>query len=325
VTTTYTILMPVYNDWGAVKKLVVSLDAELRAAGHVACLLLVNDGSLQRHTPESLGLTEARCLSSAAIIHLATNLGHQRAIAVALAHIGDQASIDDVVVMDSDGEDDPADAVRLVSTARSQGSPAVVFAERTRRSEGVRFRIAYVAYTMVFRALTGKTVRFGNFSFVPAEFVPRLAYMPELWNHYAAAVIKSRVPRLAVPTRRAVRLDGATSMNFVTLVLHGLSAVSVFSDIVGVRLLCASLTLASACMAAIAAIVAIRFLTSWAIPGWTTTAAGIAMVLFANALLFATSFVFFILSSRSANAFIPARDYRTFIRDISVSDRRRVL
>ena len=315
---TYTILMPVYNDWPAVMKLLCMLDGELKLIGHRPDVLLVNDGSTRPCPQSVLSDQSLSGFGSATVLSLATNLGHQRAIAIGLAHLAASETQGDVLVMDSDGEDSPSDVPRLIAAAAALDQPSLVLAHRAKRSETLAFRGFYTLYTWLFRLLTGNGIRFGNFSLIPAEYVPRLARMPELWNHYAAALIKSRLPRLSVPTVRAARLCGASKMNFVALVLHGLSAISVFNDVVLVRLLCVSLCFALACCVLIIGIVMIRFLTDWAIPGWATMAVGMATLLFSNALLLAASFVFYALSNRMMNCFVPARDYETFVEDVVV-------
>ena len=75
---------------------------------------------------------------------------------------------------------------------------------------------------------------------IPRERLSCLVASSELWNHYAAAAFASRQPYATIPTRRATRLDGRSKMNFVNLVIHGLSAISVYSDAIGVRLLIAT-------------------------------------------------------------------------------------
>lgn len=312
----YTILMPVYNDWKAAALLLHQLNHTLLVAGHRPHVLLVNDGSTRGRRLSVDDLRGLDAFESATILSLGTNLGHQRAIAIGIAHLASGKPAGDLVVMDSDGEDSPADVQRLVGAADEFSEPTLVLALRAQRSENLLFRLFYILYTALFRGLTGNRIRFGNFSFVPAEFIPRLARMPELWNHYAAALIKSRLPRASIPTARATRLDGKSTMNFVGLVLHGLSAISVFSDVVGVRLLCVSLGFAGMCLFLIVGILFVRFFTALAIPGWATTAVGIATLLFTNALLLSVSFVFFTLSSRTVNSFVPARDYQTFVEDI---------
>jgi hypothetical protein len=314
--TDYAIVMPAYNDWESVGQLLQLLDRELSSAGHRARLVVVNDGSTQILTSSQLGLGTLPSFTAATLLNLVTNLGHQRAIAVGLAHLASDGGMLDVVVMDSDGQDAPADVPRLVRAARASDVPALVFASRTHRSEPLAFRIAYAVYTLLFRMLTGNSVRFGNFSMIPAEFVQRLGSMPELWNHYAAAAIKSRLPRRSIDSRREVRLGGTSKMNAIALVSHGLSAISVFSDVVGVRLLFLLLGVAVTWLATIAGILSIRALTAGVIPSWATASVGIPTLLFTNALLLVVTFLLCVLSNRSVNLFVPARDYKTFVRDI---------
>ena len=64
---------------------------------------------------------------------LATNVGHQRAIAIALAYLHDRVAPGAVLVMDGDGEDAPEDVPRLVARLRGQETPKIVFAERRKR------------------------------------------------------------------------------------------------------------------------------------------------------------------------------------------------
>jgi polyisoprenyl-phosphate glycosyltransferase len=94
-----------------------------------------------------------------------------------------------------------------------------------------------------------------------------LVVVSELWNHYAAAALKARLPYVTVPTHRAGRLSGRSRMNFIGLVTHGLGALSVESETIGVRMLVVSLVLMSCLVSALLATVAIRLGTGLAIPG----------------------------------------------------------
>src|SRR2546425_1137496 len=95
-----------------------------------------------------------------------------------------------------------------------------------------------------------------------------------MWNHYAAAVSKSRHALALVPTQRAQRLDGKSKMNYSNLVIHGLSAMSVHGDTIRVRLLVATSLLIGLTLAGLVCIAAVRLVTDSAIPGWATFAAG---------------------------------------------------
>lgn len=105
-------------------------------------------------------------------------------------------------------------------------------------------------------------------------------------------------------------------MNFVSLVTHGLSAISVFGDIVGVRMLLASAAASVLLVLAIAAVLGIRLFTHQAIPGWATYASGTLGILFMQFIAIAISFTFFILSNRMNLGFLPMRDYSFFLAEI---------
>jgi hypothetical protein len=66
-------------------------------------------------------------------------------------------------------------------------------------------------------------------------------------------------------------------MNFVSLIVHGLGAMSVFSDIVFTRILFASLISLVAVAPGLCSIVGIRLFTDLAVPGWATNIFGISM------------------------------------------------
>jgi polyisoprenyl-phosphate glycosyltransferase len=306
------VLMPIYNDWSAVGLLLVALDRVLDEAGLAADILLVDDGSIVQ-PPERWPAEQWRALGRVDVLSLRRNVGHQRAIAIALAFVDQHLRPAALVVMDGDGEDAPEDVPRLVACLHDHQSQKVVFAERTRRSESLLFRVFYAVYRCTHRLLTGIPVRVGNFSVIPACHLRRLVIVSELWNHYAAAVFKARLPRASVPTVRASRLAGDSRMNFVALVTHGLSALSVHSELIGVRLLVLTAVLASVMVAALLIVVGIRFGTSLAIPGWTSTVAGLLLILILQALAFAAFFAFLVLHARSQPTFVPLRDYRYFV------------
>jgi len=219
------ILMPVYNDWDSASALLVALDDALARAGRSADILLVDDGSTTpafEQRPD--GTTSA--LGQVSILRLRRNCGHQRAIATGLAWL-EARRPEAVVVMDADGQDDPADVPRLLDRFEQEGGEKMVFAQRTKRSEGLLFRTCYQLYQLLHRVLVGTTARTGNFSVLPGSALPVLAGMRETCIHYAAAARKSGLPCALVPTPRASRLAGESRMNFPALVQHGVRAIIV--------------------------------------------------------------------------------------------------
>jgi hypothetical protein len=102
-------------------------------------------------------------------------------------------------------------------------------------------------------------------------------------------------------------------MNFVSLIGHGLSAISVFGDVVGVRLLIGSIAGSLVAGVGILIVIAVRLFSQNAIPGWATyTAAALAIILI-QLIAISASFTFFVLSSRTNLGFIPRRDYSIFV------------
>jgi len=306
------VLIPVFNDWDSLVKLLPRLDSVMAARGLEADVLVVDDGSTAP-PDEIVGPVSFVALARVDVLRLRRNLGHQRAIAVGLAYVEDCLHSDVVVIMDGDGEDDPADVPRLLARLEGEANRKIVFAERSRRSESIKFRVFYALYKLLHFALTGKGVRVGNFSAIPRRRLSSLVVVAELWNHYAAAVFRSRQPHCMIPTRRSERLCGRSTMNFVSLVAHGLSAISVYSDVVGVRLLVMSVLLAFVTLGGIFAAVIVRLATNWAIPGWASYTVGLLLILFVQAIMAAFVFSFAILGSRHGSTFLPRRDYSFFI------------
>lgn len=307
-----TILTPVFNDWEALNSLIPALDVSLSGVGRRASILVVDDGS--QHGPD---MTEAplplEAITAIEVLHLRTNLGHQRAIAIGLAHLEALGAPDAVVVMDGDGEDRPEDVGRLIQALEADGALRVVFAERRRRSEGALFAFLYWLYRLVHLVLTGERVRVGNFSVIPRYLLRRLVAVSDLWNHYAAAVFHARIPYTTVPTTRGTRYAGRSQMNPVSLVTHGLAAMSVFGDRIAVRMLIVTCALTALVVAWATTFIAWHLATGEALPDWTVYGvAGLALLVFLG---FATTlaFVFIILAGRNSSGFLPFREFAHYV------------
>lgn len=305
------ICIPVYNDWESAGLLLDQLDTVAAGMGVPVSVLMVDDGSSEP-PPDALRRQPAH-LRSIEVLRLRRNVGHQRAIALGLTFIHELRPCTAVVVMDADGEDAPRDIPALFDRCRREGFRAIVFAARAKRSESPGFRLGYQVYKLLHRILTGRSVEVGNFSVVPWSALQRLVGISEIWNHYAAAVYNARLPVAQVPIPRARRLAGESRMNFVALVTHGLSAISVYSESVGVRMLVATSVVMGLALVALAATIGIRLWTSLAISGWATTAAGLLGVLLVNLFLVLTLAVVFVLQSRDRYSFLPLRDYQHYI------------
>ena len=299
-----TILIPAFNDWEALRLLLPSLDRALVRAGRRASVLIVDDASTDPWPPNYPGC-RFDAIDALEILHLRCNLGHQRAIALGLYHVHEFTTAQAVLVMDGDGEDRPEDLPALLAEYENRGRREVIFAARTRRMESLAFQFFYRAYQVVHRALTGVEVRVGNFSVIPRMALSRLMASADLWNHYSASVYRARLPKTLLPLPRGRRLSGRSKMNFVSLLMHGLSAICVHSEQVSARLVTAS---AFFCLLAA--------FTPWAgkiIPGWTGYATGWVIGLALQSLTFAMLFALLIAGRRSSPGFLVQRDAPYYI------------
>jgi len=308
------ILIPTFNDWESAGLLLRSIDEVAGRRSLDARVLFLDDGStdvLPAKFASSCG-----ALGDVSILHLRRNLGHQRAIATGLVYVYQNVPCEAVVVMDGDGEDRPEDIPALMDELTKHNSLSIVFAQRAKRLEHWSFRALYQIYRQVHLLLTGDHVRVGNFSAVPFASLAQIVVIPEIWNHYAAAVIRSRLQFRSIPISRGARLAGKSKMNFVGLLLHGLSAFFVYGEIVGARLLVAiaiALVLESAL---VAAGIAFSLTTQFSIVALVLYLALAVGLLLLQAIPVALILVFTVIGSRVNVGFLPIRDCPYFVRDV---------
>jgi len=306
------IVTPVLDDWPSFTTLVKHLGDVFAGTGTSLCILALDDGS--RSIPEagSLLLSDDATIIEVSVLRLAVNVGHQRAIAAGLARAARRDDIDGVIVMDSDGEDRPKDALVLLAAAEGQ-IESVVFAKRASRSESILFRMGYVGYKLLFRLLTGRTINFGNFSFLPIGAVRRLVFMPELWNNLPAAVVRSRIRFTAIPVDRGTRYAGESKMNIPALIVHGMSAMSVYTDMIFVRVLMAAAAVAGISVTGMFVVVLIRLFTHFYVLGWASTVFGDLVIVLMQTLVMVVATSLLVLGSRSQRPIIPAVDSPMFV------------
>src|SRR6185369_13381145 len=309
------VIVPVYNDWESVCRLLVELDA-VGDANALRCRVLLVDDSSTLSPPRTWPELGHSTLDWVKVVRLACNLGHQRAIAVGLVVAREEAgSSSAIVVMDSDGEDLPADIPRLLAASTAhEGS--IVCARRARRSERLTFRVLYRVYKFLFGSLTGVQIDFGNFCLIPRPALRAVISQAGIWNHLAATLTRSRVPLVKIDTARGARYAGQSKMNFVSLVVHGLTAVAVYADVALVRIVLLAMGLAGLALTGIVVTVGMRFATPWHIPGWASSVAGILSILLCQAVLIPAIGVFIVLSLRTARMVVPLVDAKDFVESI---------
>ncbi|MGY2051618.1 glycosyltransferase family 2 protein [Methylobacterium sp. JK268] len=307
------IVVPIYNDWTAFERLARAIDAVCAEAGITAEIVVVDDGSWQSGEETLRALAGELRQVGLHPVSLVTNLGHQRAIAIGLTLASERAAAyRAVIVMDGDGEDRP-EHIPLLLRESAAHPDAIVCVRRGRRSEGTRFALGYAAFKALFALATGRTIDFGHYCVIPPRALPRLAHSPTLWSHFAATLLRCGLPLRRVRLDRGVRYAGRSSMNLTALIRHGLAAIAVFEDVCLVRLLIALGLFCAVVAAALLGVVAIRFGTDLAVPGWATSAAGLLLVVLLQAALLAITSAAQHLNRRSLAEVVPAREAARFL------------
>ena len=218
------ILVPVYNDWQSVYKLLNEIDNLQLEKNFEISILIVNDAS-NHDRPEEEKVFEN--IQSIKILNMKKNQGHARCIATGLKYIFEKEDFDYVIPMDGDGEDRPEEIKDfLEQTKKSNNQPIV--GERIKRSENMIFKLCYQFHKMITFTFTGKSIKFGNFTCLPKSTVEKLVNEKATWNSFSGSLKKIEDKLFSIPSIRGTRYFGPSKMSFYNLIKHSLSIISVF-------------------------------------------------------------------------------------------------
>ncbi len=219
-------------------------------------------------------IDDLRAFDDVRVVTPPFNLGHQRALVCGLRTIlTDLEDSDLVVTMDADGEDRPDDLPRLLAPLIESPSQRkrLCVARRTERQESASFRVMYFFFRMMFRVLTGVTVRSGNYAAYRGWLARRMLLHPYFDLCYSSTLVSLDMPVTPVPCPRGERYAGRSRMNLLRLFMHGVRMLMPFTDRIAVRALASFSAIFGLGLMLAIAVVATKVFTSAAIPGWTTT------------------------------------------------------
>lgn len=201
--------------------------------------------------------------------------------------------------MDADGEDRPEDLPLLIAPLREEPDKrrTLCVARRTKRRESFRFKSMYFFFRLLFRSLTGVTVRSGNYAAYRGWLARRMLRHPYFDLCYSSSLISLDIPVTSVPCPRGERYAGRSRMNLFSLSMHGLRMLMPFTDRIAVRALAAFSVIFGAGILASLAVVIVRLFTTAAIPGWAT--ATLVCTLILSFLALGNFVVLFVLFSHS--------------------------
>ena len=219
-----TVLIPVYNDWKSVFKLLdeinnLSLENEFQLS-----VLIVNDASnFDRQEIEK----SFKNINSIKILNMKKNVGHTRCIATGLKYIFEKDQFDYVIPMDGDGEDRPQEIKDFLEKIKVYNEKTIV-GERVKRSESMTFKICYQLHKIITFIFTGKSIKYGNYTCLPKSTVEKLLKEKATWNSFSGSLKKVENDLIPIPSKRGLRYFGPSQMSFTNLIKHSLSIISVF-------------------------------------------------------------------------------------------------
>ena len=225
------ILIPIYNDWQSVFKLLENIDSEIESLAAEVSVLIVNDASTEQRPKINLNLNN---LKSIQVINMKENRGHARCNAAGLKYINEKEDFDYVIPMDGDGEDRPEELISLIEKAKEY-SDTVITADRVKRSEGVFFKFCYLVHKYLTFIFTGQSIKFGNYTCLPKSAVIRMVEEAATWSSFSGSLSKIAKERKSVPSTRGSRYFGPSKMSFVNLLKHSLSIIAVFKTTLLIR------------------------------------------------------------------------------------------
>ena len=225
------ILIPIYNDWQSVFKLLENIDLQLDNLDSEVSVLIINDASTEKKPNNNFVFKN---LKSVQIINMKENRGHGRCIAAGLKYIYEKEDFDYVIPMDGDGEDRPEELSAIIREAYENPN-IVITANRIKRSDGFLFRFCYLIHKYLTFIFAGQSIKFGNFTCLPKSIVAQMIKEPATWSSFSGSLSKVAANRLSVESIRGSRYFGPSKMSFVGLIKHSLSIITVFRTTVLIR------------------------------------------------------------------------------------------
>jgi len=218
------LLIPVFNDWKSVNKLIIKLDVSLRINNKIKNeILIINDNSSEKI---NLNLKRLKSISKIKIISLKKNFGSQKAIAIGLSYL---KSIKDdfyVTVMDGDGEDGPTRVKTMLDVAIKNPN-YIVTSNRKEREEAYLIIFLYKLHLIITFLFTFKWISFGNFSTFNKKNLKYLLSNNSSWFAHSSSVLKNcKVKNLYF--KREKRYYDKSKLGIFSLIEHSLRVNAVF-------------------------------------------------------------------------------------------------
>lgn len=264
VTGQIAIVTPCYNEEKSIITFLQRLEKSLLETGRRFSVIVVDDCSQDNSIALISSFNFSSPLLTLSILRLKFNLGHQSAIYHGLLY-ANELHVEKVIVMDSDGEDDP----HAIPTLLTYENYDIVEVKRGKRRESISFKILYKIYKIIFRFITGKSMNYGNYCMISKTIVERVTYVSFI--HFPAFLLKQKALRTNFVYDRDKRIYGKSKMGLKGLLIHSFKSFIEFGEdllMVFLKLFIIIIILISILFVNV---IYQKFIVHTAILGWTST------------------------------------------------------
>ena len=220
----FIILIPVYNDWKSVSKLLKEIDLQIIEWESEVSVLIIDDFSTEAKSDIDSNFKK---IKSVKVLNMKKNQGHARCFATGFKFIIERENFDYVIPMDADGEDRPEELNLLFNKSKEYPNK-VITADRIKRSEGPLFKFCYEIHKYLTYIFTGHLIKFGNYSCLPRDFVLKITEEPSAWSSFSGSITKLVPDRISISSIKGLRYYGPSRMSFFNLLIHSFSIIAVF-------------------------------------------------------------------------------------------------
>jgi glycosyltransferase involved in cell wall biosynthesis len=211
------ILLPCFNESSGIDILTNLLVSELDKLPYLFELIYIDDGSLDDTKAYIENLEIPSPIINSVLLALDFNIGHQKAIRQGLLYV-ETKNFDNVIIMDADGEDDPAAIKELLQNTNMD----LVQIVRGKRNENWHFKFFYRLYQGLFKVVIGKRLNFGNFCMLSPKLVNTAT--ENSFVHLAAFLDNQKCFKAKVKWDRNQRISGESKMGFKNLFYHAVNS-----------------------------------------------------------------------------------------------------
>jgi hypothetical protein len=229
----YIFLIPVFNDWKSLNKLLKKIDENISMIKGNFKAILINDCS----TSESkFNISKLKKIKKVHVFNLKKNSGSQKSISIGLRYLKRQKAKSIITIIDSDGEDDPSKIKNLIELA-IKNPKHIITANRLQRNESYFLRFLNIIRLYVTYLITGRYIDFGNYTSFQSTNLKNLLSNSNSWLAHPAAVLKNCKNIKPYYIKKKKRYFGKSHVGFKFLINHSINIILVFKTEIFTRLI----------------------------------------------------------------------------------------